>query len=200
VEPPSVEVFEPGTQENVRVIGSGFGAGTVVGTVVELDGVALDAGSFTIVDGSTLTLDLPPAGVGAHALTVRRGARSASTSLQVRTPTAPRLQLGTGDPGNAIGGGQQLRILAGGPIGSQQIVVMSTRLAPSSSPLGTLLIGAGSSDLHFVAVLAIPAAGFASQLLLPHPSAPVLVYAQTLSLGAGSPFPASNLQSVLLTP
>ena len=193
--PASVDVFVPGTQEGVRIEGANFGAGATV----ELDGVPLLEGAFTLVDDGTITVDLPPAGVGAHTLTVRRGAQSDSATFQAVLPPGPRLQIGTGDALNSIDSDGPVPLLLSGPAGTPQLVVMSLTLTPSTAPFVNLLIGGNFSDLVLVSTQLVPASGFVATSLTLSTSTTLTVHAQSVSRGS-APFPASNLQTFRLTP
>lgn len=196
LEPATVEVLVPGTTPNLTVHGSGFQAGTVV----ELDGTALPAGAVTRVDNATLTVDLPPAALGAHVLGVRNGTATDTAPLTVVLPPAPRLQLGTGASGQSFANGATLPVVASGPLGSRQVVLMSTALVPSVSSVMNLAIGSNFDQLFLVAILDVPPAGYATTALHFDPAVPLLVHAQAVSLGTGLPLPSSNLQSIQLLP
>ena len=194
--PSIVDVFVPGTAETLRIEGQGFASGSTV----ELDGAPLDPEDYTRVDSATITVDLPPSSVGAHTLRVRSGTQSDSALIQVQLPSTPLLQVGTGDPLNQIESGDPVPIVVSGPIGSRQVLLASTQNSPSTTPRIHLGIGAGFSDLATIDVLVIPASGLAEMTGTAQVSSTETVYLQALTLGASSPYPVSNVQSIRLVP
>jgi len=195
VSPSTVDRLIPGTDETVTLIGTGFAAGS---TDVLLDGVPL-ATSFTVVSASTITFDMPDAGLGGHLVEVEKGAESASIPITVAANAAPTLQAGSGDDGDLVPAGGFPVVLAGPP-GDLHLLVLSTSSLPSNLPGKIHLdLGASFSQTVNAGLFVIGAGGVATDTVSTGVGGFDL-YLQSLRIPIpfAFPFTESNLQHVFV--
>jgi len=195
--PAVVESLVPGTQRTVTL----EGANLLAVEAVTLDGLALAPGSWFIEDDARLTLDLPQTSLGRHELALVLGAPVAALEFEVVPPTAPRLELASGEAGVLVPRADGLSVRLAGTPGARLALLVSTSASPSSSPLVTLGLGDGFRQLTLVGLHVIPAESWLeipiSNLPDPGPTGQAW-FAQALELGAIGSLPVSNLQSIRL--
>lgn len=198
VEPASVPALQPGTQHTLTLRGTSFAPDAAL----FVDGVALPASAFRVLDDETITLDLPqlPA-LGAHTLSVASQGELDSVSVQVVAPSGPLLQAASGDPSptSAVRSTAGLELLLGGPVGQTQYVLFSTSALPSVLPAVGLCLGDGFRLLELATVQVVGAPGWSS-VRLPLPPLDLTLHLQSVTFEAGLPIPVSNCQSVSILP
>jgi len=196
VTPSSVDALIPGTDQTVTLKGSNLD----LATAVRLDGVDLSPISYTIVDPTTITLDMPQASsLGAHQLSVTDGLVPASIEVTIVPPATPKLQWGTGDALDHVLRASGLDMIVSGTPGELHVVRGSSTGAPSLSRFR----GAPGNPLVDAGAYVIPAKGWLAVHLdgLPDPA----LVGSTWSgksfaiLGPGT-FPPSNDQTITLLP
>lgn len=113
-------------------------------------------------------------------------------------PSAPRFQVGTGDPDDVTTSFGGVDLIHADQPGHVHYCLFSFSNAPSVHPLLSLLIGNNFTQLFTCGIVAIPPDGWIGMHLdargLPQNTS---VYAQAVCLTHGTPFPASNLQQSL---
>ncbi len=191
--PSVVDSLIPGTAETVTLTGTGFDA--TVSVSVNL--VPLPASSFTVVNDTTITLDMPQvSALGALTILVQKGAEFAADLITVNAPSGPVLQAGNGDPANTVAG--SVDITMAGPVGQLQYLMYSLSNVPSVFlPYAQLDIGNNFSDLNLIASYVMPASSWQTVTLPLNPSF-LLVYTQTMTLAQGLPAADSNVSSFLI--
>ena len=195
VTPSTIEALIPGTVQSITLTGTQLD----LTTSVVLDGVAIPPSRFTIVDPSTITLDIPQASsLGTHDLGVADGSGTDTFPVTIVAPATPTLQWGTGDALNVVDRDTGLGMIVSGPVGSLQVVRGSPNGPPTfdryvRSPLA--LVDAGT--------YVIPAEGWVSAHLGGLPD-PALVgatwFARSFEIVKPKPYPVSNDQSITLVP
>jgi len=202
VSPATVEALIPGTERTVTLAGNRLD----LATRLSLDGVPIEASRTTLIDDRLMRLDMPQASRrGTLVLAVSDGVNTSAQSITVTEAAAPRLEVGSGDPGQVIDpdAGLSLR-LAGRPRGIQAVYA-STRLVPSVSPQVSLAIGDGFSALCRGGWYVIPNRGWLQVDLAPSRLAdPALIgltfHVQSFELSGPTPWPVSNVQSLEIGP
>jgi hypothetical protein len=193
VTPSSVPALVPGTAQTVTLTGTDLD----LTTSVLVDGVAIPSSRWTLVDSSTITLDMPQAAtLGAHDLGVTDGLVAAVIEVAVEAVPGPLLEWGNGEPLNPVSRAAGLDMILAGPVGSLQLV-RSSPLGPPSfrglildavnrtiSPPPQVIPAAGWIGLH-VGALPPPAAGlqwFGRSFQIELPAAPVPSNDQSITL------------------
>ena len=193
--PATVEALIPGTGETVTITGSGFTSGATVA----IDLIPLPAASFTVVDSSNITFDMPQvATLGFHTVSVQVGGQIGFTTVNVVAPTGLVLQVGNGDPLNVVSGNFNVSI--SGTPGILHFVLYSSSNLPSVFlPYAQLEIGNFFSDLFELNRWVVnPNAVTTTNLPLPPITA--VFFFQSMSLAFGLPVVDSNVQSVQIVP
>jgi len=200
VTPVVIEALMPGTGEEVVINGENLD----FTTAVLIDGAPISPLRYTIVDASTITLDMPQLGsLGAHSIGVTDGGTPSEFPVSIVAPALPVLQLGSGDPLNVVDRDNGLPIVISGPVGSVQRLLASTSSLPSSNSYVSLGIGNGFSDLVNAGQFTVPASGWL-QLNVPTSALPnpggggLTFYCQLMELAFPTPFDVSNVQSMVL--
>jgi hypothetical protein len=200
VTPATIDALIPGTDETITLGGTGLD----LATSVLLDGAAIDPARWTIVNATTITLDMPQSPtLGLHQLGVTDGAVTDQFPVTIVAPTTPRYELGSGDPLNVVDRDDGLPFILGGAVGSSHLVVASTSSLPSSNQYVSLGLGNNFTKIFVGSTFVIPAAGWlevdipTSGLQDPGPAGKTF-FSQTIQLGSPAPFPVSNLQSMIL--
>ena len=196
VTPSAIDALIPGTAQTITLSGTQLD----LVTSVLLDGLDIDPARYTLVDASTITLDMPQASsLGAHTLAVTDGAVTDPYSVTIVAPTTPMLQWGTGDALNVIDKDNGLDIIVSGQVGTAHVVRGSPVGPPALNkylrPLNMVLVDAGT--------YVIPAEGWLQVHLsdLPDPAVVGATwFARSFELTPPKPFPASNDQSITLVP
>jgi hypothetical protein len=197
VSPGTIEALIPGTAQTITLVGDCFPDGASV----EVAGAALAAASTTLVDETTITLDMPQvAALGALDVTVIGDPSSATAQATIVEPSSPQLQSGSGDYGNLVLTGNGLDLTFAGAPGSAVWALYSTSDVPSVHTLVSLAIGDAFTDLYLIGgPYVIEPKGWTSVHLPLAPVFPaVLVWQQTVTLGQGVPIPVSNAQATLI--
>ena len=199
VSPNPIPALLPGTSEDVTVLGADFDPTATVA----LDGVPLDPGSFTVVDASTITLDMPQlAGLGAHTLTVDSAGDSVDFPIELVAPPAPVLQVGNGEDltTNFVRSTDGADIVCAGTPGDAHYVLYSSQDAPSVLPgLVSLDLGASFSEFDLATLQVIAPDGWTA-VNLPFQPIVQLLYFQTVTFTPARPLPVSNRQEAVLLP
>ena len=202
ISPNPVPALSPGTAQDVTVTGSQLGSVTSV----DLNLTPIPGGSWTIVDPSTITIDLPQSpllGSNQLTLTTVGGGAQRTASFDIVASTTPVLQVGNGDPLNVVTPASGLDITASGEEGELHWVFFSRSNLPSVHPKLCLLIGNGFFDLDLWRVYTIPEQGWTAQHVSFSYSGPLQVlYLQSVDFGSGATpkLGVSNLQSITLSP
>jgi hypothetical protein len=195
VTPSTIDALIPGTAETITLTGTDLD----LTTAVLLDGVGISPSRYTIVNATTITLDMPQASsLGAHDLGVTDGPTTDEFTVTIAAPATPKLEWGTGDALNVIDRDNGLDMIVSG-IPGRAHAVRGSRTGPPMlnhlRPLDQVLIDAGT--------YVIPAAGWLAIHLDDLPD-PALVgatwFAKSFDLTPPKPFPASNDQSITLVP
>jgi len=198
--PSTVEALVPGTSQFLTATGSQLD----MVTGIELNTELIPGSSWTIVNPTTITIDLPQApSLGSNTLFFHRsGGASAMAGLTVVAPTTPKLQLGTGDPANVITQASGVDVIVGGEPGEQHWLYYSTSNVPSNASKLCLSMGNNFTEMWFLKRYTVPAKGwFQTNEPYAYGGPPVVLYVQSIDFGSGaSPkFGVSNLQSVTVT-
>ncbi|HEX6885623.1 MAG TPA: matrixin family metalloprotease [Planctomycetota bacterium] len=197
VAPTSIEALIPGTAQTITLVGSRLD----LATGFLLDGEVIDPARLTLVDPGTVTLDMPQADLGGHALGVTDGTIVDELAVTVVPVPAPRLQWGAGDAFTLVsraagldmllaGTPGELHVVRGSPVGPPGFPPRFTRPAPPQ-----VLLDAG--------VYVIPDEGWLAVHLggLPDPAlVGSLWFARSFAVQRPRPFAASNDQSITLVP
>jgi hypothetical protein len=201
VTPSTIDALIPGTIETVTLTGTNF----LLVTDVLLDGVAIDPSRYTVLNASTITLDMPQAnGLGVRNLGVTDGVNTDTFPITIVVPSSPKYELGTGDQLNVVDRDNGLPFIVCGDVGSLHYVYASPSNLPSSNAFASFDIGNNFTQLTLAGIFTIPAKGWFSVLVptsaLPNPGAGSQTwYSQSLELdGSPAPFPSSNFQSIVL--
>lgn len=202
VSPGTVEALLPGTERTVTLAGNRLD----LATVLTLDGVPIETARTTRVDDRLIQLDMPQASRrGTLTLAVSDGVNTTSQPITVTVVAAPRLEVGSGDPGQVIDPDAGLSFRLAGRPRLIQAVYASTRLVPSVSPQVSLAIGDGFTALCRGGWYVIPNRGWLQVDLTPSRlSDPALIgltfHVQSFELDGATPWPVSNVQSIQLGP
>ena len=193
--PGTVEALDPGTTQSVTITGTSFDD-TIV---VTLNGVLLSNQSYTVVDDTTITLDMPQVTtLGTQTISIQKDQELVSADLDVVEAADPTLQVGNGDPLNPVAGSVDL--LIAGPVGETEVVLYSFSDAPSSfPPYVNLDLGSDFTDLFLLELYTVPSTGW-TQETFPLQSTTLDLYLQAVTLARGIPIPVSNLQSISILP
>jgi hypothetical protein len=200
VTPSTIDALIPGTAETITLSGTDLD----LTTAVLLDGVGIDPSRYTIVNATTITLDMPQAStLGAHDLGVTDGVVTDQFAVTIVAPAAPRYQLGSGDALNVVDRDDGLPFIMSGAVGSSHVVCSSRSNLPSSNAYASLDIGNNFTELVVGNTFVIPASGWLEIVVptgsLPNPGpAGKTFYSQTFELAFPIPFDVSNLQSMRL--
>ena len=200
ITPSTLDALIPGTAQTITISGTDLDRATSV----LLDGVAIPAPRWTIVDTSTITLDMPQAAtLGLHELGVTDGVWTDVFAVTIVAPATPKYELGSGDPLNVIDVDFGVSWILSGIPGRVQRVYASPSNLPSNSRAFRLDIGNGFVNLFSLGKYVIPASGWlridVPPALLTDPGAAgAVLYSQTVELRLPRPFDSSNLQSILM--
>jgi hypothetical protein len=191
--PPQVESLVPSTARSLRILGTGFRDGDTL----QVDGVTLDDLYFRRGGHSFFNIDLPPAMVGRHTLTVTDNGVSESASFDVVPCTTPQLQVANGFDEELIYSALGVDTIHADVPGHVHFCIWSLSDVPSVHPLLTLLLGNNFTDMRSCLVSPIPASGY---VRVHHTMAPgklpigTRVYNQSVCVSHGIPFHTSNTQ------
>jgi len=196
VTPSSIDALIPGTAQTVTITGTDLD----LVTSVKLDGVAMPGSRYTIVDPTTITVDMPQAsGLGAHNLSVTDGAVSDQFSVTIVAPASAKLEWGNGDPLNTVDRDLGLDMIVSGTPGQVHLV----RGSPSGPPTVSRLARVDVPSLYDAGSYVIPAKGWLSVHIggLPDPAVVGATwYAKSFVIAAPRPFATSNDQTITLVP
>ena len=196
INPGTVEALIPGTTQTVTLNGTGF---TPL-TTVSIDGVPLDPTAFTIVDGNTITLDMPLVStLGPNTVTVQAGGQLDSETITVVSPSSLVLQCGSGDPMNGVSGDFDVSI-SGTPNELHFVLYSGSNVPSKFLPFACLDIGANFSDLFELGRWVVDPIAGVTTVNLPLPALTATFFLQSLTLAQGLPVADSNVQSIFVTP
>jgi hypothetical protein len=196
VTPSTIEALIPGTDHTVTITGTNLD----LTTDILYDGLPIDPARFTIVDPSTITLDMQQAAaLGALNLGVTDGSTIDEFPVTIVVPATPKLQWGTGDPGNLIDRSFGMDIIISGQVGTAHSVRGSPNGPPKLNryirPVDMVLIDAGTYVIPPEGWILIHIAD------LPDPAeVGATWFARSFELTPPKPFPSSNDQSITLVP
>ncbi len=200
VVPAQLDSLIPGTSETVQLVGGGFGAGTTV----EIDGQPIGGlvKPYTFVHPGLITLDMQQVDhLGAATITVRDGVYSDSFDVTLVPPAAPKLQMGSGDPGAVVFSAGGLDVIFAGSPGSLQVFVVSLFDSPSDLPgIVHLDLGAAFTNVPIVGVFPVDPTQAWTAVNLPLAGVPIAttIFGQTVEVGATFPLQESNLQEIFV--
>jgi hypothetical protein len=195
VNPSSIDALIPGTGKTITL------TGTNLSTVTDVlcDGSPVDVSLWSLVNSTTITLDMPQvATLGAHTLGVTNGTITDNLAVSIVAPATPKLQWGTGDSLNSVTQSGGLDMTLGGTPGSVHGVFGSS-IAPPGAP--RYLRDSLTNVLRFPGVYTIPSSGWLEVHVegLPDPNlVGALWFGKSYTAG---PTPVgSNDQSIILSP
>jgi len=199
VSPSTVPSLIPGTAQTVTLSGYRLD----LATEVLVDGLPLDPARFTVVDPSTITVDLPQvATAGTHLIGVTGLGSMPQIPIEIVPPADPVLELASGDPFSVVPSSGSLRVRLAGPAGAHLVL----RAAPDAPPTLERLLrapGAADSSLRNGLAAVIPPAGWIELHVpaLPDPGpAGADWYGLAFRAEGAVPVPTSNLQTIHLAP
>jgi hypothetical protein len=201
VSPSSIEALIPGTGQTVTLSGTNLN----LATSVLLDGVPIPGSRYTIVNPTTITLDMPQASsLGSHQLGVSNGTSTDFFAVTIVAPATPRYQLGTGDALNVVDRSNGLPFVMSAAPGAVLRLVSSGSSVPSVIPgVISLDLGNNFTSLSTSSDFMVPAQGWlqvtvpTGLLVDPSPLGRTF-FSQAVDLTGGAPYPVSNLQSIFL--
>ena len=194
VTPSSIEALIPGTTETITIGGVDL---DLTATLL-LDGSPIASSRWTLVDPTTITLDMPQAAtLGAHNIGASDGVQTDNFPVTVIAPTTPKLEWGNGDPLNNVVRGSGLDMILAGEPGELHIVLSSPLGQPTFNRYMLPRAGYGISVTGV-----IPASGWLPIHVghLPHLGLGPTWYANSFHVKHPQPFQVSNDQSVTFVP
>jgi hypothetical protein len=200
VAPNVMEALDPGTAQTITISGSNLD----LATAVLVDGVPVAVSRYTIVDPSTILLDMPQvATLGAHTVGVTDGVTPSNFPVTIVANALPTFEMGNGDPLNVVDRDNGLPLILSGPVGSTMRLYASSSNLPSNNAFFNLEIGNNFTDLVNAGAFVIPAAGWLQinvpTAALPNPGAGSFTfYGQIVRMALPTPLVDSNVQSIVL--
>ncbi len=97
ITPSTIDRLIPGTDQTITIAGLGFD----VNTDLLLDGSPVTT-IWTIVNGNTITLDMPSVSLGVHTFEVDNGSSNDTSNVTVVANATPTLECGTGNVANPV--------------------------------------------------------------------------------------------------
>jgi hypothetical protein len=198
VTPATIDALIPGTDQTITLAGTNLD----LVTSVLLDGAAIDPARYTLVDASTITLDMPQASsLGAHNLGATDGTITDQFPVTIVAPATPKLELGTGDPLNVVDRDLGFSMILSGVPGSSHSLVYSLSNLPSVNSFVSLDLGNNFTSAFVANTFVIPASGWLKLTVLPgvlNDPGPAgrTIYSQTVEIANPIPYEVSNLQSI----
>ncbi len=200
ISPDTVPALMPGTSQDVTITGSGFLNAT---DLYINTSTLIDPANWTIVNDTTITVDLPQFGFLATTnLLVASASDSDFGNITVEANTTPAMQLGTGDDFNVIHDGEDMRVVLAGTPGTLHKIYYSASALPSCHPKSKWAMGDQFSNFFYATEATIPAKGWTEFLAPVVFSGPdVDIYSQSIDITtAPAPmFGISNLQIFTLS-
>jgi hypothetical protein len=201
VTPSTIDALIPGTAKTITLAGTNLDQTTSV----TLDGNAIAASRWTIVDPSTITLDMPQAStLGAHNLGVTDGVVPDQFAVTIVAPATPQFEMGSGDALNVVDRDNGLSLILSGQPGRVHRLFASSSNVPSVNAFVSFAIGNNFTDLADGGSFVIPASGWlqinvpTAALVDPGPGPGITFFAQTFEQLFPAPFDMSNAQSMVL--
>ncbi len=200
VTPSTIDALIPGTDQTITLTGVDLD----LTTDVLLDGNPIAAARWTIIDPTTITLDMPQAAtLGAHDLGVTDGTLTDEFAVTIVAPATPKYEVGTGDPLNVVDVDVGMPFIVSGVPGRKHRVFASLSNLPSNNAAFSLDIGNNFTILFDGGDYIIPASGWllinVPPAALPDPGVSGTVfYAQSAEILLPRPFDDSNVQSILM--
>jgi hypothetical protein len=202
VTPSTIDALIPGTAQTITI----GGVDLDLTTSVLVDGSPVAASRYTVVNSTTITLDMPQVGsLGAHTIGATDGVGTDSFNVTIVAPALPKYELGNGDPLNVVDRTFGLTYILSGAVGSSHRVQASLSNVPSVNAFISLDIGNNFTALIDGGSVVIPAAGWV-QITIPPAGLPVppmagtTYYSQNYDQTPPVPYDVSNLQSIVLVP
>jgi hypothetical protein len=202
VTPSTIDALIPGTAQTITITGVDLD----LTTSLLIDGSPIAASRYTVVNATTITLDMPQvAALGTHTLGATDGVATDSFDVTIVAPSLPKYELGNGEPLNVVDRTDGLTYIIAGPVGTTQRIQASLSNIPSVNAFLSLDIGNNFTELIDGGTIVVPAAGWVSvtippaQLPVP-PISGTTYYSQNYDTAFPAPFDVSNLQSIVLVP
>jgi hypothetical protein len=199
VSPTTIESLDPGTAQSVTI--NGFSFNTLAS--IELNGNLVDPSRYTIVNDTTITIDMPQGLLGANTLSLSDGVDSSDIPITIVEPASPKLELGTGDDFSVTANGNPMNIIFAGTVGTSHQIWYSKSPLPSNHPQANWLLGNNFMDFRFALGRVIGAQGY-TQLAptISYSGAGVDFYCQSIDISTppAPEYGISNLQIITLTP
>jgi len=202
VTPSTIDALIPGTAQTITI----GGVDLDLTTDLLIDGSPIAASRYTIVNPTTITLDMPQvATLGVHTLGATDGVGTDSFNVTIVAPALPKYELGDGEPLNVVDRTNGLTYIVSGTVGSTHRIQASLSNVPSVNAFVSLDIGNNFTQLFDGGNIVIPAAGWVSVTVPPAnlpvpPLAGTTYYSQNYDQTFPTPFDVSNLQSIVLVP
>ena len=201
ITPSTIDALIPGQDQTITISGTNLD----LTTALLLDGGAIDPVRYTLVNATTITLDMPQASsLGLHTLAVTDGSVTDGFDVTIVAPATPKYEVGTGAPLNVIDRDDGLVFRLAGTPGRSHKVLASTSPLPSVLPgIISLDLGNNFQNLREGHLFVIPPSGWLEVLIPteslfdPGPSG-TTVYSQTYEAALPYPLEVSNLQSNVL--
>jgi hypothetical protein len=199
ISPSIIDALTPGTAELVTLTGTNLD----LTTSVLLDGVPVGSSRFTVLNSTTVTVDVPQASsLGAHTLSAADASSSDGLPITVVAVTAPTLEWGDGEPLNVVDRDNGVGMIVAGPVGQVQLVLGSRTGVPSFRGQAIMLPDVAASSLINPGAYVIPAKGWFGVNISEGLPVPPLIgttwFARSYALIG--PHTASNSQSITLVP
>jgi hypothetical protein len=195
VTPSSIEALIPGTAETITI----GGVDLDLTSTLFLDASVIPPSRWTIVNPTTITLDMPQAStLGAHTLGAGDGVATDNFPITVIVTSGPKLEWGNGDALNPVSRAAGLDMILAGTPGQMHVVLSNPNGQPTSP--GRYLLDAKNNRITFAGV--IPASGWLGAHVGQMPRAALgnTWFANSFWVTLPKPFPVSNNQSITLTP
>jgi hypothetical protein len=201
ISPSPVPALSPGTAQDLVVTGNQLSEVTQI----DLNLVTIPSSNWTIVDPTTITIDLPQSQfLGNNLLTLTGlGGGQTSANFNILAPTTPVLQVGTGDPLNVVTPATGLDITVAGEVGELHFLLFSPSNVPTSLPKICLLMGNNGTQIGQFGAFVVSGAGWTSvNIPFNFAGLPTVFYMHTVDIGSGAnpKFGVSNLQSITVSP
>jgi hypothetical protein len=199
VTPSTIDALIPGTDQTITITGTNLDQTNQL----TLGGTPIPSSSWTIVNSTTITLDMPQSPVlGPQDIGASNGLVEATFTVDIVAPAIPKFQFGNGDPLNVVDRSNGIPWIVSGIPGRVHRVFASLSDIPTSTPHYDLEIGDNGTNLYKLSDYTIPASGWlevvvpTAQVPDPGPLPGTVYYGQTIEVLLPSPFDASNMQSI----
>ncbi|HEX6883203.1 MAG TPA: matrixin family metalloprotease [Planctomycetota bacterium] len=194
VSPSPIEALIPGTAETITLTGIDLD----LTTQLSLGATPIPSSRWTIVNATTITLDMPQApSLGVVNLSATDGIQTDVFPVTIVAPTTPKLEWGNGDALNNVSRAAGLDMILGGEPGELHVVLSSPYAQPT---FGRYLFD--TSDRRITVTGVIPASGWLAVHVgdLPRLALGNTWFANSFHVQLPKPFPVSNDQSITFVP